>query len=441
MKTLKELLDERAAIDAKLKSLDDKRSAENRDFSDVESVEVDDLLSQRESLDAEIESRRKSDAESRRKKLAGITTSGSSGSLPRGPEPRSGDQSDPVTNPDGRRYSLLRAIERRAQGLPLDGYEGEVSQEIARRSGKAAQGFYLPFALPVERRDLGTSQAAGVIQTTVLGNRFIDLLRNRVVLANLGATVMEDMVGPFALPKQASSGAGYWVAEGNAPTESQQAIGQVSFTPATLGAFTDITRSLTKQTSMSAEQFVRDDLTRVLAIELDRTGINGSGSGAQPTGILQDSEIATVAIGTNGGAPTWAKIVEMESTVAAANADVASMAYLTSALGRGKLKTTEKGSAGYPVYLWDSGNLVNGYRAVATNQVPSNLSKGSGSNLTAAIFGDFSALVMAMWGGVDIVVDPYSQSTSGTVRVVALVDAQIKFRTKESLCKIVDMTR
>lgn len=430
VKTVAEINARLRAITTELDSIESKRSAACRSFTSEENTQVDQLLTEAEGL-----------RQSRTMKLAQAlneTRVSSSTSDPR----------DPVENPDGSRYSLLRAIERRAQGLPIDGYEGEISQEIARRSGNTAKGFFMPIALPMgtlqrsqERRDFDTTAGAGAIQTTVVSSRFIDMLRNRAVLAGLGATIISDMVGPFALPKQTSAGAAYWVAEGVAPTESAPAIGQVAFTPATLGCYTDITRKLTKQTGLDSEMFVRNDLNKVIAIELDRAGVNGSGSGAEPTGILQDSGITTVAIGTNGGAPTWAKLVEMESTVAAANADAGTMGYLTSCLGRGKLKVTEKGSAGYPTFLWGDNDQMNGYRAMATNQIPTNLSKGSGTNLTAVIFGDFSSLIMALWGGIDILVDPYTGGTTGTVRVIMLLDAQIKFRTKESLCKIVDMTR
>jgi len=442
MKTLKELLDRRAAIGSELKALEDKRVAESREFSSEESERIDALLAERDELAPQIEAKQKEQSDQRSRRMQSALQSNAGFSNPRGPEPASGDGRDPVTNPDGSRYSLLRAIERRAQGLPLDGYEGEISQEIARRSGKSPQGFFMPMSLPTERRDFDATAGAGVIQTTKLMSRFIDILRNRTVIAGLGATMLGDMTGPFEIPKQTTAGSAYWVTEGNSPTESAQAIGQVAFAPATLGAFTDITRKFMKQSgSLDAETFVRNDLTRVIGIELDRAAINGSGSGAQPTGILQNSSITTVAMDTDGAAPTWAKIVELESTIAAANADVGTMGYLTSAVGRGKMKVTEKGTAGYPVYLWGDDNRVNGYRAVATNQVPSNLTKGTGTNLTAMIFGDFSTVMIAMWGGLDILIDPYSLSTAGSVRVVSLLETQIKFRQVESLAKIVDIVR
>lgn len=289
----------------------------------------------------------------------------------------------------------------------------------------------------MERRALDTTAGSGSIPTIQSG-MMIDLLRNRVLLARLGATMLNGMVGDFEIPKQTAAGTAQWVAEAGAAAASNQTIGQVAFSPKTLSAHTDVTRKFVKQTSIDAEQFVRNDLTRVLAIELDRAGFNGSGTGAEPEGILQNAGITTVDLGANGGAPTWAKVVEMETVVAQQNADINTLAYVTNAQGRGKLKVTEK-ATGTAKFLWDDGNLLNGYQAHATQQIPANLADGTGTNLSAMVFGDFSTVFIALWGAVDVLVDPYSLSTSGGVRIVFLQDLDIKFRHAESLSKIVDM--
>ena len=142
--------------------------------------------------------------------------------------------------------------------------------------------------------------------------------------------------------------------------------------------------------------------------------------------------------GANGAAPTWAHIVELESDVAVLNALVDDMAYLTNAAVRGKLKTTSKVS-GQNGFIWENGDTpVNGYRAAVTNAVPSNLTKGTGTNLSAIIFGNFRDLVIGMWGGLDLMVDPYTGSTAGTVRVLALQDVDVAVRYTESFATMVD---
>ena len=147
--------------------------------------------------------------------------------------------------------------------------------------------------------------------------------------------------------------------------------------------------------SIDVESFVRNDLATVLALAIDLAAINGSGSNNQPTGILNTSGIGSVAGGTNGLAPAWSHLVDLESAVSIANADVGTLGYLTNAKVRGKLKQTSKVS-GQNGFIWEAGNTpVNGYMAGVSNQVPSNLTKGSSSGVCSAIlFGNFADLII-----------------------------------------------
>ncbi len=362
-------------------------------------------------------------------------------------EIRSAD--DPLSDTK-HQYSLLRAY-RCLVGMERGGLEDEVNKEIAVRSGKPAQGFYIPWNLhnpaarrqALEQRSLSTSTGSGSI-ASILGSELIELLRNKMVLNRMGARVMTDMTGgTFSLPKQTGTTTAYWVAEGSAPSASNLTVGQVTWTPKTVGAFTDLTRKFMLQTNQAAESLARDDLTRLLAIEMDRAGVNGSGSGQTPLGILQDSSIPTIAIGTNGGAPTWPVVTNLEKTVAQSNADFGKLGYVTSNAGRSKLKNTPKIGTTFPVFMWERDNQgegeINGYRALASEQVPSNLTKGSGSNLTALIYGNWDSATYAFWSGLDLLLDPYTGSSAGTLRVVALQDCDIQFRYEASFAKVVDL--
>jgi HK97 family phage major capsid protein len=426
-----------AEIRTELRLMEERRVTENRDFTEPESQRAIQLVEEREQLSM-TRTTPLTPAELRHARIQESL---------RDYDPNHVPSAYPAGGFDkkwDKRYSLLRAIDLCLQGKPVDGYEGEVSQEIAKRAGSTPRGFYVPMSLPMgrgERRDLDTTSGAGAVQQSHLNGRFIDVLRNRSVLLSLGATLLDGLTGDVAIPKQTAGGNAYWIAEAGAPTESSPTIGQVLLQPKTVGAYVDVTRKLIKQTSLDIEMMVRRDLTQVLGIELDRVGSNGSGVGAEPEGILQNDSITTVAIGDDGGDPTWAKVVELESVVATANADVRSMAYLTSNYGRGKLKSTEKGSSGYPYHLWSENNTVNGHRAVSTSQIPSDLTKGEGEDLTALIFGDFSSLVFGTWGGIDVNFDPMTFSNTGAVRIVALMDTCVKFRRVESFAKIVDMNR
>lgn len=344
-----------------------------------------------------------------------------------------------------RSYSLLRALHYLAN--PTDpkarsaaGFEIECSAAAAERAGKAAQGLMVPF--DVLKRDLsvGTATAGGhTVATNLMSGDFIELLRNAMVLPGMGARVLTGLVGNIAIPRATGGATAYWVAESGAPTESQQAFNQVTMSPKTVGAYTDISRKLLLQSSIDVEGFVQGDLARVLGLAIQSAAIQGGGSN-EPTGILGTAGIGSVAGGTNGLAPTWAHIVALETAVAVANADVGALSYLTNTKVRGKLKTTEKfaGTNGNPVWA-DGTTPLNGYRAAVTNAVPSNLDKGTSADVCSAIiFGNFADLIIAMWGGLDLTVDPYSNSTSGTVRVVALQDVDVAVRHAESFSAMLD---
>lgn len=342
-----------------------------------------------------------------------------------------------------KRFSVMRALNALANPGDVNAqraaaFERECSEAVAQKLGKQARGFMLPFE--VQKRDLvvGTASAGGnLVATDLLAGSFIDVLRNAMVLPGLGAQMLSGLVGNIAIPKQTGAATAYWVAESGAPTESQQTIGQVTMSPKTVGAYTEISRKLMLQSSLDVEAMVQNDLAAVLGLAIQQAAISGSGASNQPSGLLT-LITPSVAGGTDGAAPTWANIVELESDVAVANALVDNMAYLTNAKVRGKLKTTSKVS-GQNGFVWEGGDTpVNGYRAAVTNAVPSNLTKGAGSNLSAIIFGNFADLVVGMWGGLDLMVDPYSGSTAGTVRIVALQDVDVAVRYTESFATMVD---
>lgn len=347
-----------------------------------------------------------------------------------------------MSDKEVRKFSLLRAIHAAAEkNWSLAPFEKECSDAVAKRVGKAAQGFFFP--TDVMQRDLvaGTNNAGGyTVATDLLAASFIELLRNKMVLRQAGATVLDGLVGNVAIPKQSGGATAYWVAENGAPTESQQTLAQVALTPKTVGAYTDISRRLLLQSSISVEAMVRNDIATVLAIALDLAGLHGSGTSNQPTGIAATSGIGSVAGGTNGLAPAWPHIVGLETEVAIDNADLGALAYITNAKVRGKLKQTQRVTTYGNDMIWEpNANGMNGYPAHVTNQVSSTLTKGSSSGICSAIFfGNWADLIIALWGGLDITVDPYTGSTAGTVRVVGLQDADIGVRNAESFAAMLD---
>ncbi|MEW6415967.1 MAG: phage major capsid protein [Pseudomonadota bacterium] len=357
-----------------------------------------------------------------------------------------------MTRKEVERFSFVRAINAQIDpnyARREAGFELEVSKACEQAYGKQPQGLFVPGeVLRYQRRDLVTSTpAAGgyLVATDHLAESFIALLRKRTYVIAMGATTLADLNGNAAIPSQTGAGSAFWVAEGGAPTESQQTFGQVPLTPKTVGAYTDFTRRMMLQSSPDIESMVRADLAQVVAVEVDRAAISGSGTSNEPLGILNTSGIGAVAIGTDGGPITWEKVLELEEALATLDADQGMLGYLTNPAVRRALKgTTKVASDAGAGFIWEPGRegygMLNGYRAAASNNIPGNLTKGAGTNLSACIFANWRDLVIAQWGGLDIFVDKFTHGTSGGTRVVALLDLDIAVRRVASFAAIKDAT-
>ena len=352
-------------------------------------------------------------------------------------------------------YSFLRAIAAAAEkDWSLAPMEKEMSDTVAQKLGSPARSFFIPMdvlrgATVMQRAPLTTATVGGATEwvgtNLMAGSSFIDYLINLMMTQRLGAQVLSGLSGNISISKKTGHAQASWIAENVDAPESQLSSGQVPMAPKTVGAWTEITRKLMLQSSPDVENMVRKDLAEAVALAIDLAALNGSGSGAEPLGILNQVGLAIVPIATDGGAPTWGHIVDLETQVAIDNADIGALAYLTNAQGRGKLKQTEQNPSG-PAgnYIWKDSperafGTVNGYRAAASNQVPSTLTKGIGTGLSAAIFGNWSDLVIGQWGFMDVLVDPYSQSKKGNVVVTVHQDVDIAVRRVESFAAIVDM--
>jgi len=271
-----------------------------------------------------------------------------------------------------------------------------------------------------------------------LAASFIDMLVNQMVLMSMGCTMLRDLNGNIAIPRQTGGATGYWVGENANLTESQQAVDQVTLSPKTVGAFTDFSRQLLLQSSLDVEAFVRMDIARTIALALDLAGINGSGSANQPRGVLNTVGIGSVAGGANGAAPTWDNMVDLESAVANANAAMGNLRYLTNTKVRGKLKRSQMFSGTNGLTVWQAVQDQNAPVAVS-NQVPSNLVKGSSGAVCSAIaYGNWRDLIIALWGGLDLLVDPYTGGIAGTTRVIGMQSTDISARHPESFSAMQD---
>lgn len=333
-----------------------------------------------------------------------------------------------LTDKEARSFSFVRAI--RAQMLPGDraaheaaAFEREVSEATAQRMGITPRGILAPN--DVLQRDLTVGVASGagdLVFTDARPGSFIELLRNRLALNTLGVTMLTGLQGPVAIPRQTGAGQAYWVAEGGDPTESQPSVDQVALVAKTLGAYTEFSRRLMLQSSIDVEQMVRTELATVIALEIDRAALYGLGSSSQPEGLKFVTGINTEDFAANN--PTYAEVVSMETKVAADNADIGAMSYLTNSTIYGGFKTTEKAS-NTAQFVLEPGGTVNGYNVVRSNQIATG----------DVFFGVWSQMIMGMWGALDIQVNPYALDKSGGVRVTALQDVDVAVRHPEAFCR------
>ena len=324
---------------------------------------------------------------------------------------------------DKQRYSISRAIAAAIVGdWRLAGFERECSEAIEKRVSKEGYNkrgtFFVPYDVPLrtEQRVLtaGTASAGGnLIGSALRPDLFIELLRNRMLATKLGITMITGLVGNIAIPKLTGAATAYWVAENTAPTAGNQTFGQVTLSPKTVVAYTDFSRQLLLQATPAVDGIVQGDLSKILALAIDKSVFHGAGASGEPRGIAN-----VTGIGSEAGASfAWANAVDMETLVAAANADMAGMAYVTNATVRGLLKARPKIGTTFPVFLCED-DKMNGYPLYCTNQI-------AAGNM---FFSDFTQAIMGEWGVLDILVDPYTGSSAGTVRIVAFQSVDLAVR-------------
>lgn len=339
-----------------------------------------------------------------------------------------------MTDGEVRRYSIFRAVRAlqpnaSAADREAAAFELECSETAQRQLGRTAQGILVPDDVLRSRafnaggapdQPVGAQTGQNLVDTNFMGGSFIEMLRNRTALMRL-ATIMGGLVGNVEIPKQTGGATAYWIGEGQDAPETTPTIGQLGLTPHTVAAYTDITRRLLMQSTPDAEGIVRKDLVAAIAQAIDLAGWYSDGTGVKPKGLKYMTGINAVPFA--GVQPTFAELVQMESEIAADNADSGSMAYVMNSTARGAAKTTSKFANGTDQgTIWEPGGTVNGYRAEITNQ----LATGD------VFFGNFADFIIGMWGGLDLTVDPYSLSKSGGLRIVVFQDVDFAIRRVES---------
>ncbi|HET9048692.1 MAG TPA: phage major capsid protein [Chiayiivirga sp.] len=325
-----------------------------------------------------------------------------------------------------RRVSLLKVLQAGMEGRALDGAEAEYNRELERRNGRKAKGFYLPMRA-LENRINTTGSAADLVGTDHRGDQYIEPLRNALLARKLGVRVLSGLRGDVSIPKAGTSTVSGWVAENTALTPSDMTFGSVGLTPKHVGALSEMSRQLIQQSDPSIEALLRDDLAFGIAQAIDGALIHGGGAN-EPAGVIS-------TLGTPNGTlagPTWAQVLKIVEQVEEANALSPSHAWLTNASGKAKLAATLKvsGDAGAG-FLYEGGQLAD--RPVHVTEQLAGVTSSS-DNTTAAIFGDWSQVLLGIWSELDILVNPFAEGaySKGNVLIRAMATCDIAIRHPEA---------
>jgi len=359
-----------------------------------------------------------------------------------------------------RSFSLAAAIASHLDPASgIGGYEREISQELTRSSGVRSEGLMVPMSaifggmhrsMNLQRNLFtGTPSLGGsTVQTTIDGTMFVDVLRAKSQVVNLGARVLTGLSDTLSMPRKTAATTVGWVTETGQVASSDPATDNVTLAPKRVGAYTDVSRQLMIQAAVDVENMITTDLAESILLEVDRVALLGTGASNMPRGILSTSGVGTVVGGTNGATLNYSHILDLEKVVAAANAqvDVTSCGYIINPATRAFLKRTPKVAGNVTVAIMDDDPpsrdgvfALNGYAAAVTTKLSAAGTKGTVKDLSTLVFGDWSQLVIGQFGpGVELIVDQFSLAREGQVRIVAHLFVDVAVRHPESFSYMTD---
>lgn len=354
-----------------------------------------------------------------------------------------GSTDEHLSNELRTRFSLVRALAMQAGISGHDyGFEREVQPELVKRSGRNPEGVLVPTDIFLEKRTVTTAApAAGpggnLIATELHGELYFDRLRAALKVQSMGATVLQGLVGNIDIPGLKTSVTTGWVAENTALSSSDPEFRKVTLTPKHAGGIAELSRNMLQQTSRDVENLVRNDFAQVLAAALDQAAINGSGTGAEPRGVLNTAGIGVHSMGTNGAALGIDTAADIMGKLIDADAPAVSRGFLTN----GKVHVAAMKLKDGQARPYGIGEVFKGERVEFSNNVPSNLTKGTGTNLSALIYGNWSDLLIGYWSAFDVLVNPYEAVaySKGNVSIRAMLTADIAVRYAESFAAAKDV--
>lgn len=343
-----------------------------------------------------------------------------------------------LTEKETRNYSILNVVRQVVLGT-RSGIEFDVSDEIAKKLGKDTPGFFMPMGMQassfgMQSRQVSTTPASlgGALVFDEAGS-LIELLRPRMRVVQLGARTISGLTAPLTLPRMTGSAGFSWIAEGDSSgkTATEPGFDTVALVPNQALMRTGITKQQLATANFDVEQIVQEDFLDSLAVGLDEAAISGTaGNDEVPQGVLSDSNVTGQSVLGVLHTVNFSAFVDMETSASANDAPDGRAGYLTTPQVIGLAKQTEKASTTAQFIHMDG--QINGFPAVGSTNVTSTISGSLGADGHAAIFSpDWSQLIIADWGAIEILVDPFTLKHRGIVELNGTLLADVAIRHPE----------
>jgi len=314
----------------------------------------------------------------------------------------------PVNEPkEIRDYSFFKAIQGSLNGN-LDGVEREMHEEAmneARSAGRSINGLGIPSFMLEARADI--SQGTSAIAPTNV-NAYADAMREASVFDKVGANILTGLSANTTIPVTGTSTVS-WEGENDAAADGGANFGKVELTPTRLAAYVNISKQLLLQNGAGAELAIIRDLGRAVGQKMDAALFTTAGVTGAPDSVGELATSTFTAAAFADKVSIFSDFVSAEQKLAEVGGLEGNLAYVASPKLMSQLKQSAQVAA---VSAGFQGNVINGYPSYFTNGCTSAATSGD------FYFGDFSKLYIGMFGGLDIMVDPYSAAKNGQTQLV-----------------------
>ena len=226
---------------------------------------------------------------------------------------------------------------------------------------------------------------------------------------------------------------GAWATEQGVLTTGDLQFEDISLLPKKVGVIGEYSKYMLLQANPSIEQLFRRDMSESLARTVDSAAIHGA-SGGGPNGVTSTvTATAQSGTSTDGKKPVLADYYKLMNVLDGKNIPMTSRAWLINPATKYSAAQQVKFSSAGSSTIYDMGMLVN-ERTVVSNLVKSDGTKGSGTALSTAIYGNWSDLIIGSWSELEILVNPYAAVpySKGNVQIRAMMVCDVVLRRNES---------